>query len=332
MKTATVPGLRLRPYAGEPDLAEIARIQNLEAEADDIPERTDVESLAAQFRHPGEHFEPIRDVTVAEVGGRPVAVAMREWVDTTDGLREYRVNGAVAPAWRRRGIGSLLLAENERRVRELAAGHVTPNPRAIGSWSGDTQPGNAALLAAAGFQRARWFFEMVRPHLDDLPDAPLPDGLELRPVTADNVRAVWFANVEAFRDHWGGFDPSETHLQRWLDDPSNDLSLWIVAFEGEEVAGGVINAINAAENEALGLHRGWLASVFTRRPWRQRGLARALIVRSLLRLRERGMTTGALGVDADNPSGALGLYERIGFEVVYRSTAWRKPLAPEGGR
>jgi ribosomal protein S18 acetylase RimI-like enzyme len=135
---------------------------------------------------------------------------------------------------------------------------------------------------------------------------------------------VWDADIEAFQDHWGGFDHSEEQLQRWLSSPSNDLSLWLVAFDGDEIAGGVINSIDAQQNEAMGFRRGWLSSVFTRRAWRRRGVARALIARSLLLHRERGMTSAALGVDADNPSGALGLYEGVGFAVNYRATAWRK--------
>lgn len=327
-QTRPVPGLRLRPYSGEPDLAAIARIENLEAEADRVPERTTVGALAARFGNPGEHFEPGRDVTVAEIDSQPVAVAMREWVDTTDGAREYRADGAVDPAWRRRGVGAALLAENERRLGALAASHATSRPRVLGSWSGDSQVGDAAVLRAAGYEAVRWFFDMNRPNLDAVPDLPLPERLELRPITRDSARAVWFASIDAFRDHWGGFDPSEEHLQSWLDDPTTDLSLWLIAFDGDEVAGGVINAIDPAENAALGIQRGWLSSVFTRRAWRQRGLARGLIARSLVLLRERGMTTAGLGVDADNQSGALGLYERLGFAVGYRSTAWRKPLDP----
>ncbi len=325
-RSPSMPGLRLRPYAGEADLAEIVRIGNAEAEADRLPERVGLEQLTARFAHPNDKFDPKRDVTLAEVDGHPVGVAFREWVETTDGLREYRINGSVEPAWRRRGIGSALLAENELRTRELAAAGASSMPAVIGSWTGETQPAADALLRGAGFSPVRWFFDMTRPNLDEVPDVPLPEAFEIRRVTMANVRTVWAADVEAFRDHWGGFDGSEAMLQRWLDSPTTDLSLWVVAFDGEEVAGGIINAIDAAENEAMGVSRGWLGSVFTRRPWRRRGLATALIARSLTLLRERGMTSATLGVDAENPSGALGLYERMGFEVTYRSTAWRKPL------
>ena len=191
---------------------------------------------------------------------------------------------------------------------------------------GDRQEGRAALLRGNGFTPVRWFFEMTRDLSEPIPDVPLPDGLEVRPVATEDLRKIWHADVEAFRDHWGGFDDSDERLQSWIESPSFDPSLWVVAWDGDEVAAGNINAIEADENAAIGVQRGWLHSVFTRRRWRKRGLANALIARSLRLIAERGMDYGILGVDADNPSGALGLYERNGFKVAERSTAWRKPL------
>ena len=122
----------------------------------------------------------------------------------------------------------------------------------------------------------------------------------------DNVRQIWRADVEAFKDHWGGFDDSDEHLKSWIESPSFDPTMWVIAWDGDEVAGGVVNGIHPEENAALGVQRGWLHSVFTRRPWRKRGLANALIARSLVLIKERGMDFGVLGVDADNPTGALG--------------------------
>ncbi len=319
-------GLRLRPYAGEADHADIARLENAEAEADGIHRRTSAQEVASNFAHPNASFDPARDVTIAEIDGRAVAVAQREVVDTTDGHREYRLDGTVDPAWRRRGIGTVLLEDNLRRARELAAVERPASPM-LGSWSWDSQRGDVALLERAGFETKRWFFDMVRPNLDDIPEVPLPEGLDVRPIDESLARAVWAADIEAFADHWGGFDGSEERLQRWLDNPHTDLSIWVIAFDGDEVAGGVLNSIDPDQNAALGVQRGWLSSVFTRRPWRRRGLARALIARSLAVLREQGQTSAALGVDADNPSGALGLYEDLGFAVDQRSRAWRRELS-----
>lgn len=320
----SVLGLRLRPYAGEADLPEMVRITNAEAVADGLHFRMTVDELAAMFSHPSDAFDPGRDVTIAEIDGRMVGHASREVIDTTDGLREYRNDGEVDPAFRRHGIGAALLEENVRRHRERAATEEATRPRIFGSWSWERQPGDAALLQTAGFEPARWFFDMVRPNLDDIPDVSLPEGLDLRPIDRSMAKQVWDADVEAFQDHWGGFDSSDAHLQRWLDDKNTDLSIWVIAFDGDEVAGGVLNSIDPEQNAALGLQRGWLSSVFTRRPWRRRGLATALIGESLRVLRARGMTSAALGVDADNPSGALGLYESLGFAVDARATAWRR--------
>jgi ribosomal protein S18 acetylase RimI-like enzyme len=320
----TVRGLRLRPYAGQADHPELVRIMNAEATADGLHFRTTVEEIASQMGHPSAAFQPTRDITIAELDGQMVGRASREVVDTTDGFREYRNDGEVDPAFRRRGIGAALLAENLRLHRERAAADPTEHIRIFGSWSWERQVGNAALLESAGFAPARWFFDMVRPNLEDIPDRPLPTGLELRTIDASLARRVWDADVEAFKDHWGGFDASEERLQRWLDNPNTDLSMWVVAFDGDEVAGGVINDIDRNQNVALGVERGWLQSVFTRRHWRRRGLATALIAESLRVLRERGMTSAALGVDADNPSGAFGLYEGLALEVDSRATAWRR--------
>jgi len=326
--TGLPDGVRLRPYAGPTDDVALTEIMNREYEVDGVPERATVEEVAASNRHRSEMFDAYRDVTMAEVDGRSIAYAERSWVDTSDGeYREYRCDGAVLPEWRRRGIGSALLAENQRRQRELAATHQTARPLILGSWASDRQDANIALLRNSGFEQVRWFFEMIRSLEDSIPEVPLPEGLDIRPVTMDSIKQIWLADVEAFKDHWGGFDSSDEALQRWIERPSFDPTLWVIAYDGDEVAAGVVNAIHAEENATLGVDRGWLHSVFTRRPWRRRGLARALIARSLVLLKERGLDQGILGVDAANPTGALGLYEGIGFVVAERSTAWRKPLA-----
>jgi mycothiol synthase len=325
---ARTRGLVLRPYAGEADLPHMVRIQNAEWEADGLSYRDTIAERAAQNAHPSDQFQPERDLTIAEIDGRVVAFGERQWVDTNDGLREYRSGGAVDPAWRRRGIGSALLRDSEARAAALDATQPSERPVVLGMFSDDRNVGASAIARAAGYGPVRWFFDMERPGLDrDLPDVPpLPDGIEVRPVAEDQLMTIWRADVEAFHDHWGGGDDSEEAFARYRDAPDFDPSLWLVAWESDEVVAAVINTIYPAENAVLDRPRGWLDSVFTRRAWRRRGIAGALIARSLHVLADRGMQAAALGVDADNPTGALRLYESFGFAVTERGTAWRKPL------
>jgi GNAT superfamily N-acetyltransferase len=305
----------------------MVRVLNARNRADRVEERMTVAGLEAWMEHPTETFDARRDAVIGELDGRIVAVGALDWVDTRDGLhREYRFWGGVDPDLLGRGIGSALVAHFEAQAMALAAEQQPDREPVLGTFVPVGRPGEL-LLRARGYDPARWFFEMVRPTLDDVELAPMPDGLEVRPVTKDQLRTIWDADREAFRDHWGGADESPAAMERLLADPDTDPSLWVIAWDGDEVAGGIWNDIYAEENAELGLQRGWLASVFTRRPWRGRGLARALIGRSLEVLRERGMTSAALGVDADNPTGALGLYEAAGFVVHDRSVAVRRPLA-----
>jgi ribosomal protein S18 acetylase RimI-like enzyme len=320
-------GLRLRPYAGDADVPGLVRVINAEWEHDGVPARYTVDEKLNDHSHPSDAFDARRDVTIAEVDGAMVGYSVRGWTDAHDSfVRQYRVDGSVVPAWRGRGIGRAILRESMRLATELARTHDMPRARVFGSQSHEGQPADEALLAGEGFAPVRYFFDMTRPDLDDIPELDLPAGLEVRPVTLTDARAVWQADVEAFRDHWGGYEASEANFQRWLESPETDPSLWIIAFDGSEIAAGVIVAIYPQENAALGVQRGWLDDVFTRAPWRRRGLARALMTRALRLIRERGMTSAVLDVDAANPTGALGLYESLGFVVERRSTAWRKPF------
>src|SRR4029077_13806074 len=93
---------------------------------------------------------------------------------------------------------------------------------------------------------------------------------------------------------------------------------------GNQVAGSVMTFVFANENAELGIRRGWLEHISGRRPWRRRGLASALIARSLRILADRGLEQAALGGDAENPTGALSVYETMGFRRHRVGVAYRK--------
>ena len=126
-----------------------------------------------------------------------------------------------------------------------------------------------------------------------------------------------------------GWAPWLEDYRAWLSNPVQFTpALWQVAWEVEtdQVAGMVRGFINEEENGQYQRRRGWSENISTRRPWRKRGLARALIVRTLRMFKEMGMTESALGVDAQNPTGALQVYEACGFRAVKQSKTYRKRL------
>ena len=322
-----IPGLRFRFYAGEDDLPGMVDVAQAAYEANHETEHISLELLRSEFRNPS-HIAPEEGTILAFVGDRPVAFATTEYSDTTAGDRHYRSLGYVHPDWRRHGIGGAMLGSNETRLRDIAMRQQHPGGRVLMTWLSDADHGALALVEGRGYQRVRVGHHMVRPDMDGI-DAPvLPDGLELRPVTEDMLPQLWDAMTEAFRDHFGAEDGSAAAFRRWVADPRMDLDMLFVAFDGDEMTAGVQGVIDPVENEVQGYLRGWTDPVFTRRPWRRRGLAYALLGHTLQELKGRGMTSAQLGVDSENPYQALTLYQRHRFEVVRSASEWHKTLEP----
>jgi len=294
---------------------------------DEVPYFPTVEGLQVDWA-PTPTFEPSRDHRLIFDDDLLVAAGGHQWRER-DGKVIHSIELWVRPESRRRGLGTRLLAWAEARAREARAEGRGGPPALPHLLSMGTSTSIAAALAfaeARGYDPVRYSFGMRRDLSEPIPDVPLPPGLEIRPVTPDQHRRIWDADVEAFRDHWEAAVRNEADFEQAFAHPDNDTSLWQVAWDGDEVAGSVMNGIYAEENRQLGVDLGWLDHVSVRRPWRGRGLAGALIARSLVILRDRGMAEAALGVDAENPTGALGLYERYGFRVRETWVKLRKPL------
>lgn len=314
-----------RQFAGPDDYPQFARIITACARGEGDDRVETAEGIAAGYAHL-ERCDPARDLRVVEVDGRAVAYSRVWWDQEPDGPRVYRHVCFVDPAHGRRGIGAALFAWNESRLRDIAGGHDGVQETLLEVWSNDRNEGATALARAFGYEPITYAAEMVRPTVDDLPDHPLPDGLEIRPVREEDIRTIWEADVEAFRDHWGFIEQTETDYQRFRAYPYLDPTLWKVAWDEQGVAGQVKSFIDTAANEEHGRKRGWTEQISTARRWRRRGVAKALIVESIRELASRGMTEVALGVHTENPNGAFDLYAGLGYEVVKTWTTYRKPL------
>jgi len=323
-----IAGLAFRHFRGAEDYPKMVAVIAASAEADKIERVDTVEDVANGYAHLV-NCDPYQDMLFAEVNNEVIGYSRGFWRQEDNGPRIYGSVGFLAHAWRHKGIGASMFRWIENRMRVIAESHTVKETSLLESFVTDGNIGLAALLEKNNYKPIRYMVDMVRPDLENIPDFPMPDGLEVRPVMPENYRAIWDADTEAFRDHWGYTEPTKEDYQAWL---GNKIifqpQLWQIAWDinTNEIAGQVRTFINTAENEKYNRKRGYTEFISVRRPWRKRGLARALIVRSLRLQKEQGMTESALGADSENISGATRVYEDCGFQVTKRNTIYRKPL------
>jgi mycothiol synthase len=213
-----------------------------------------------------------------------------------------------------RGLGAFLLERTEERARELGRPVLT---------AGRLAENDAArrLLEGLGFHEARHFFQM-RITFDGPPEPPRwPEGVVPATFRAADAREFHRVMNEAFAEEWGfhqlSFDEWRT---RRLDAPGTDTSLWFLARAGEEVAGVVRCEVGHDGG-------GWIGLIGVLKPWRRKGVGLALLRHAFVELHRRGEPHVGLGVDAQNPSGATRLYERVGMRVTKEDVIYEKALA-----
>ena len=322
-----IRGLRFRTVRDD-DVPAMVRVINAACRANANPEFRTEALLRSEMAHPSS-TDPYADDLLAFVGDELAAVALLRFEDSNEGPRQYQTHCFVAPDWRRRGLGRAIFARNEARLRQIAGRHELLVEPVYTTWVDEPDVGARVLMEGGGYRMVRIYHHMLRPDMLDIELPPVAEGIDIRPATRQDLSAVWDAMSEAFKDHFGGMDISPAAFRRWSNSPRMDPDLVLVAFDGDEVAAAVQGAIVAEENDANDYLRGWADPVFTRRAWRRRGLAAAVLGRTLARLRDRGMTSAQLSVDTKNPNDALSLYRRHRFESVHVETEWHKPMLLE---
>jgi ribosomal protein S18 acetylase RimI-like enzyme len=320
-----IPGLLFRRFRGEADYPAMVALIDACKAADGVERVTSLEDIARNYRHL-ENCDTRTDMLMAEVNGQLIAYGRTWWDDLHDGSRIYHLFGFLHPDWRHKGIGRAMWEAGEQRVRLIASAHPVERQKFMQVEPFESEKDLIALLESRGYQPARYETYMQRDLGEPFPDAPMPPGLEVRPVRQEHIRRIFHASNEAFRDHWGVRDVTEEEEKGNMESPIFRPELWKVGWAGDEIAGVVHNFIDEKENKEYHRKRGYTEGICVRRPWRKQGLARSLLVQSMQMFKEMGMTETALSVDSQNISGAFRLYEGVGYRKVKQQINYRKPV------
>jgi len=288
-----------------------------EAEGDTSVAMTQ-EDLLNEWKYEG--FDPQRDAVVLETD-EGSAVAYGALFDVCE---HYDLSGDVYvhPNFKTMGIYTDILRALEIRAdrhTSQAASHQRVFVR-VGMENKD-ETGQASLTTQ-GYSPIRYHWRMGI-ELDTQPLPPnLPAGLEIRPFVKElHAQAVWQARNEAFKDNWGSHVLSFEEFSYYsFENARYDPTLWVVIWDGEEVAGFSINQYR--------MDIGWIHILGVRPAWRKQGLGLAMLFHSFAEFYRRGTKSIGLGVDASNLSGATRLYQKVGMSIVNEFTMYEKELRP----
>ena len=313
-------GLTVRPLTAD-DLPAAAGLLAAAEPVDDTGEHSDADDLAEWWVN--DLVDLPRDSrAVWTDDGALVAVAVV--VSMREVREDHRVllEGRVHPAWRGCGTGRALLDWQLRRAAEV---HRRDRPELPARLTVSVYPGMApleSLVCCAGFTAERWYADMDRP-LTGLPEVPAVPGVELVPFAWDRDDEVRRAHNEAFTDHHGSGERDATTWRAWFTGTRAfrpDLS--VLALVDGAVAGYVLTYVYEADTRATGVQQAHLGQLGVLRPARGRGIASSLIVEALRAGAAAGCDTAGLQVDTENPTGAFGLYRRLGFTPVRTRVQW----------
>jgi len=264
----------------------------------------------ADLEHDWSDLNLRRDARVVREGDRIVGYgAVHSQGDS------WLAEGCVHPERCGRGIGRLIAEELEEQAVRNGALRVQ-------STVFEADLAGRRLLKALGYREVRTFREL-RIELDGPPRPPAwPVGLSITAFDPGHqAPAFHAAQQEAFADHW---DHTPLDLETWskrtLQSPRFDPGLWCVVRDGGEIAAGMI-----CTGDTYG--GGWIEALFTRRPWRARGIAAALLLEAFGRFWQRGERSVGLGVDTANETGAFRIYERAGMIPVLGLAVYEKRVA-----
>lgn len=304
------------------DAGEMHRILRASEVHDRIPQVTSLAEIEEIFSEP--HFDPAGHGRLVLRDGEPAGWGRLWHVPSGEGEERIYLEGTIHPGHRRRRAGDALFAwQVEAGTEALRATGADPGYLRCHCY--EWEDGAAALYRSHGFEPVRWNDELLRP-LDDLPRPAPPEGVVVSPWDREREEEIRLVKNAAFADHWGSTPTDAATWAAWMDGHGIRHDLSFVALAGDQVIGMSLNEHFPADEGLTGRRDGWIGSLAVVREWRGQGVATALIAHSLEAFARAGLTHAALGVDSENPTGAAGLYRRLGFEEIARWVTYQSEI------
>jgi mycothiol synthase len=282
------------------------------------------EELLDEFSDPDRDFEDGSKAVM--LGDRMVGYGALLPRTSADRVRDMRYEGGVHPEFRGRGIGSQLITWGEDAAVALHLKRFPAQPLSLTASCTSTNTGALTLHEQRGFRPVRWFNGMIRDLFVPLPAVPEPPDVKIAGWSPEQSEEARMIRNESFRDHWGSIETTRERWEYFLGSATFRPQFSFLAYSDGEPVGVVISHEFAGDSSAPGRDV-YVAIVGTLRAHRKRGIATVLVTRALNDAARAGFATGSLEVDAGSPTGALGLYEELGFRVEHTSVTVTKSLS-----
>jgi ribosomal protein S18 acetylase RimI-like enzyme len=328
----SAPVIVLRPYRGPQDHPAMSAAANAIDVFNGAPTFRTVADMDNYYAHLDD-VDLSRDCILVEIDGVVRAYGRVAHDELVSGEFQVFLIVNVDPAIHDLAVEERLLRRMLERADEVLTEFAGDRSVVVKVSAKERHPGLRAAAEALGFRHSRSGAQLVRPTVGDVPEIPLPDGFEIRPIAADDRvmhRRVYDAGARAFAGTYGEEAPSEAGFRQFIGAPTFDPTLWQVAFHGDEIAGQILNFMD--EQPTADEWIGWTEGISVQPEYRRRGLARALLAASIRRVARAGATRTALGVDLQNPNEAATLYQSMGYRIVALDHEYTIGPFPAGAR
>jgi len=268
---------------------------------------------------------PTFDLTgmfIAELDGTPVGI-VNAFVDRNREEKKGFLRGlGVVPAFRRRGVGRRLVEKAIESLKE----------RGMESVQGWTRQGKVAcksLLESMEFKLVRAFSTMRR-NLKTIPyNIREHKKLKMRALETniDDIKLLTWLENETFKEHFDFRPMTVEETKYWImSKPWCDIIGFFFAYLDEQPVGYVGGGIDSKFIQYKGIKRGWIMDIGVLKPNRRTGIGIALMQQGMEFLKSEGMTEVELGVDDSNPTKAIELYKKVGFQIVLKELTYLRKI------